>query len=234
MAPVQPHRAEPPTPRRVCCHHRDMHVYWPLFDLRLGVGDVELSPLTEQELPALAEAFPPDVELNPAATLYDVADDGVRRGIVVHQDHWKALGTWSPESWRIQFLVRSSGDIVGVQEVEGVDFLRLRTVDSASYLVQAARGRGIGKSMRRAVLALAFGPLEAEAAITSAWHDNAASLGVSRSVGYRDNGVSVSRRDDGRDIMVHLRMTRDEWLDTDAAREIRIDGFEPCRHLFGL
>ena len=38
--------------------------------------------------------------------------------------------------------------------------------------------------MRRAVLALAFGPLGAEAAITSAWPDNGASLGVSQSLGY--------------------------------------------------
>jgi hypothetical protein len=43
-------------------------------------------------------------------------------------------------------------------------------------------------------LALAFGPLQAQAAITSAWHDNHASLGVSRALGYRPNGESLHAR----------------------------------------
>jgi RimJ/RimL family protein N-acetyltransferase len=62
----------------------------------------------------------------------------------------------------------------------GNDFLALRTVDTSSFLIPSAHGRGYGKQMRAAVLALAFGPLHAPAAITSAWHDNHASLGVSR------------------------------------------------------
>jgi RimJ/RimL family protein N-acetyltransferase len=76
-------------------------------------------------------------------------------------------------------VVRSAaGEILGFQELEGNDFLTLRAVDSSSFLVPAARGRGCGKQMRTAVLALAFGPLEAEAAITLAWHDNRDGAGV--------------------------------------------------------
>jgi RimJ/RimL family protein N-acetyltransferase len=67
--------------------------------------------------------------------------------------------------------------------LEGQDFLVRRTVDSSSQLRTDARGRGWGKQMRRAVLALAFGPLGAELAVTSAWHHNRASLGVSRALG---------------------------------------------------
>ena len=110
----------------------------------------------------------------------------------------------------------------------------LRTVDTSSWLVPQARGSGIGKRMRQAVLALAFGPLEARAAITSALHDNLASLGVSRSIGYRPNGESFLARGDGAVTLVHLRMTREQWDATGAAREVTIEGFEPCRPFFGL
>ena len=78
--------------------------------------------------------------------------------------------------------------------------------------------------MRRAVLALAFDHLGAEAAITSAWHDNTASLGVSRSLGYRDNGVSSLARDDGVDTLVHLRMTRADWQAAGGAPDVTVTG----------
>src|SRR4029079_19332889 len=121
------------------------------------------------------------------ATTYDVADARVRRGIVVHQSYWKYYGSWRPEAWRLNFVVHHGGRLIGVQELEGNDFLALRTVDTSSHLVADARGLGLGKAMRAAVLALAFGPLDAEVAITSAWHDNHASLGVSRALGYQPN-----------------------------------------------
>ncbi len=88
--------------------------------------------------------------------------------------------------------------------------------------------------MRRAVLALAFGPLGAREAITSAWHDNVASLGVSRAIGYRDNGVSTEVRGDQLDTMVHLRMTAADWEATRAGDDVVIEGFEPCRPYVGL
>ena len=97
-----------------------------------------------------------------------------------------------------------------------------------------ARGQGLGKAMRRAVLALAFDHLGAEAAITSAWHDNVASLGVSRSLGYRDNGVSSLARDDGVDTLVHLRMTRADWQAAGGAPDVPVEHLEPALPLFDL
>lgn len=50
---------------------------------------------------------------------------------------------------------------------------------------------GLDTATRRSavlVLALAFGRLEAQCAITSAWRDNDASPGVSRALGYQPNG----------------------------------------------
>jgi RimJ/RimL family protein N-acetyltransferase len=212
------------------------HPYWPLFDLRLRTGDLELRPMTEADLTQLADELPDDLEQDPAATAYDVADARVRRGIVVHQSYWKYYGTWRPEAWRLNFVVRQGATLIGVQELEGNDFLTLRTVDTSSYLTADVRGQGLGKRMRAAVLALAFGPLEAEAAITSAWHDNHASLGVSRALGYQDNGVSRMQREgtDSVDVLSHLMLPRATWLASHLGNQVEIEGFEPCRPFFGL
>jgi RimJ/RimL family protein N-acetyltransferase len=207
--------------------------WWPLLDLRLRTGDLVLAPLQEPDLAEAAELLPPDVELNPSAPAYDL-DTSTSRGVVLHQEYWRYYGTWSVEAWRLTFAVRRGSDLLGLQELEGNDFVRLRTVDTSSWLVADARGTGIGKAMRRAVLALAFGPLEARAAITSAWHDNLGSLGVSRSIGYQPNGESFMARGDGVDTLVHLRMTREQWEATGAAAEVTVEGFEPCRPYFGL
>ena len=212
-----------------------MRTYWPLFGLRLTIGDLELRPMTEEDLgPARRRGAgrPRDGPLR----------DDVRRhrrlriwrGIVVHQEYWKAYGTWKPDSWRLMFTVRNAGERIGVQALEGDDFARLRTVDSFSWLVTDVRGRGFGQQMREAVLALAFGPLEAQAAITSAWHDNHASLAVSRALGYQPNGESLDARGDRADRMVHLRLLRATGSPPVAVRGVAIAGFESCRPLFGV
>jgi RimJ/RimL family protein N-acetyltransferase len=208
--------------------------YWPLFDLRLASPDLALRAMTEADLVPIAGLLPDDVELDPAAQTYDAGDARTGRGIVTHQNYWQAYGNWRPGAWRLPFAVRAAGEIVGVQELEGNDFPALRTVDTASFLVPAARGRGYGKQMRGAVLALAFGPLQAQAAITSAWHDNHASLGVSRALGYRPNGESLQARGDRADVMQHMRLLRADWLASGLAGQVRISGLEGCWPLFGL
>jgi RimJ/RimL family protein N-acetyltransferase len=212
------------------------HPYWPLFDLRLRTADLELRPMTEADQVQLADELPDDLEQDPSATTYDVADAGVRRGIVSHQTYWKYYGTWRPEAWRLNFVVLHEGRLIGVQELEGNDFRTVRTVDTSSYLLADARGRGLGKAMRTAVLALAFGPLAAEAAITSAWQDNHASLGVSRSLGYAPNGISRMQREgtNRADVLTHLILLRDAWLAGGLGDGVAIENFDPCRPLFGL
>jgi RimJ/RimL family protein N-acetyltransferase len=213
------------------------HPNWPILDIRLRAGDLSLHPLTEADLSTLARVLPADLELNPASPTYAGATPGTERGTIVHQDYWRAMGIWTVDAWRLNFGVWRGDTLLGAQELEGNDFVRLRTVDTASFLVAAARGAGIGKQMRRAVLALAFGPLGAEYAITSAWHDNHASLGVSRSLGYVDNGVERHRREGDADIvddLVHLRLTRDAWLSSGLADGVTVDFPAICLPYFGL
>jgi hypothetical protein len=86
--------------------------------------------------------------------------------------------------------------------------------------------------MRAAVLALAFGPLRAAAAISSAVVGNAASLGVSRALGYRDTRRSVLEHSG--ETLQHVRLERAAWEAAGRAREVGIDGVRPALPLFGL
>ncbi len=207
--------------------------WWPLADLRLTTPEVELRPLCEADLPELVAILPDDLEQDPEAVRYDV-DRHTQRDITMVQGYWGSRGGWRPDAWNLMFAVRFGGRLIGAQSLEAQDFAALRVVDSWSFLATDSRGRGLGKQMRRAVLALAFGPLAAESAVTSAWHDNHASLGVSRSLGYRDNGVSVQQRGDTRGTIAHLRMIRADWCRTELADDIEIERFEPCQPFFGV
>jgi hypothetical protein len=83
--------------------------------------------------------------------------------------------------------------------------------------------------MRMAVLGLSFDHLGAVAAITSARMDNLASLGVSRRIGYTDNGVGFVAERSGRVLLRHLRLTAEQWRHSG---EVTVTGFEACRPWF--
>jgi RimJ/RimL family protein N-acetyltransferase len=208
--------------------------YWPMFDLRLTTDDLQLRHLTEPDLTSLASILPDDAEQDPSSTSYPGLDPDRNRAVVVHQDYWRARGNWRPESWALSFGVFRDGELMGYQGLEGDDFTRLRTVDSSSFLTTATRGHGLGKQMRAAVLALAFGPLGARFAITSAWTDNYASLGVSRALGYVDNGVTAHRRGDMVGEMAHMRLTREQWFTSGWPDRVVVAGADHCMAFFGL
>ena len=204
---------------------------WPLFDLRLRCRDVRLRAVREDDLAHLAAVLPPDVGHDPRLELFPRLSDDENERRLFYQGYWRALGTWSPSNWVLHMAVEFEGALVGVQTLEGEDFPRLRTVDSASWLVPDVRGRGVGVAMRIAVLGLAFDRLGAVAAISSATVGNAASLGVSRRIGYRDNGVGLVVETGGVAQLQHLRLPADAWRH---GGEGTIEGFEPCRPWFGL
>lgn len=208
--------------------------FWPMFDLRLTTRDLELRHLSESDLGPLSAIIPNDAEQAPSSTTYPGVDPARGRGIVLHQDYWRARGSWRPESWALSFGVFRDGELLGYQGLEGDDFATLRTVDSSSFLSHVSRGQGYGKQMRAAVLTLAFGALGAQFAITSAWSDNVASLGVSRAVGYVDNGVTAQRRGEAAGEMFHLRLTRERWLTSGWAEETTVEGIDGCLPFFGL
>ena len=206
---------------------------WPLHGLRLRTPDLDLRPATEAELPALCSILPPDLEIDPAATRYAGLDDPANHRAILAQSYWRAMGTWSPHDWVLPFTVRHDGELIGMQALEGPDWTAERTVDSWSWLVGDARGRGWGQQMRAAVLALAFGPLGARAAISSAVVDNTSSLGVSQALGYRNTHTSVLEHSG--QTLSHLRLDQSDWETSGIARGIAIEGVDsPALALFGL
>lgn len=215
-------------------HPGDPVAAWPLFGLRLVAADLELRPAREADGAALAALLPGDVELDPAASLPGLLEGRPARAAITLQGVWRCWADWTPQRWALPFAVRLAGQLVGTQVLEGTEFATLRTVDSASWLLPAVRGRGLGRRMRAAVLTFAFRDLGAEWAVTSAWSDNAASLGVSRSLGYRPNGVERHLRPGvpgGAGDMVHLRLARSDW-EARPADDVRVVGLGACRSWF--
>lgn len=208
---------------------------WPLTGLRMRTPRLELRPPSNRDLADLARlaaAGVHDPQVQPFTVAWtDVSPAERARSVLQH--HWRQLAAWTPEHWTLQLVVVCEGAVVGAQGISGHDFGVLREVATGSWLGLAHQRRGIGTEMRAAVLHLAFAGLGAEYAVSSAFTDNAASLAVSRKLGYRDDGIErhVSR---GQAATVRrFRMDRRSWL---AAHRIpvSIEGLEACLPMFGL
>lgn len=200
---------------------------WPLHDLVLRTTDLELRVQSEPTAVALSRLQPDDAELDPALPQLRLPTAEQRRAHVL-QSYWRQFGNWSPDDWVLPFAVSAGGRLIGLQALEGKDFALLRVVDSHSWLVPDARGRGWGRQMRAAVLSLAFHHLGAVRAVTEAFSDNAASLGVSRSLGYLHNGTDLHLHRGARTTMVRL------VLENPDLPAVEVSGLGPCLPLLGL
>jgi RimJ/RimL family protein N-acetyltransferase len=208
---------------------------WPMAGLRLRTPALELRLPSPDDLDALAElavlgVHDPDVQ--PFTTPWTDAPPD-ERALGLLQYHWSRWASWKPSDWRLDLAVIRDGVVVGTQGIGGRDFAVLREVGTGSWLGRHYQGQGTGTEMRAAVLHLAFEGLGAQHAISGAFEDNAASLGVSRKLGYGDDGIEryvvrgyprTARR---------LRLTRADWQ---AARSVPVEihGLQPCLPCFGL
>jgi RimJ/RimL family protein N-acetyltransferase len=210
------------------------HPYWPLFDLRVRTPRLELRPPDDDDLVAIARlaaagVHPPDTMpfLQPWTR---VPSPGLERGAM--QWGWRNRAELTPERWRLAFAVLEDGDIVGVQDVQADDFAVRRSVATGSWLGQAHQGRGLGKEMRAAVLHFAFAGLDAVQAHSEAFEFNAASIGVSRALGYLDDGETIFASEGKPRRELRFRLPRERWEER-RRDDIVIDGLEPCRELLG-
>jgi RimJ/RimL family protein N-acetyltransferase len=214
---------------------------WPPAGIGIRTPDLSMRPMGETDAAWLAAAIPSDVEQNPHLPSYPGLTEPVARRVTALQEYWRNRGAWTRDAWCLTFgawlRTDTSGGrpvLIGTQTLEGTDFARLRVVDSASLLLKEYRRKGFGKQMRRGVLTLAFGHLGAETAVSGAWRDNAASLGVSRSLGYEDNGVDLEAHGDKVEVMQRVRLTRQVWEQRGLATGIEVSGVEPALPFFGL
>jgi len=210
---------------------------WPFFDLAVRTPLLELRYATDELLAAAAlvhaeGVVPPGTEpFDGDATFYGDAPEAQRKWLL---GHWRARAKTSPEWWHLAFAVMVGGEVVGMQDITGVDFVRLRTVSSFSFLGLRHQRHGIGKEMRAAVVHLAFNGLGALRAESDAFDDNRGSRGVSESLGYEPNGTVLAPRPSGAALMHRHLLTRERWLATGRRDDIEIDGLKPCLAIIGL
>jgi len=215
------------------------HPIWPLYDLRIRTPRLELRLPTEAELVSLAEialaGIHADAEMPFSIPWTRLPSPEFEWGFVRY--HWRTRGEWVPEHWTLELAAFRDGAPIGMQALLAGDFPRLRTVRTGSWLGLASQGRGLGKEMRAAILAFAFDGLGADVAETEAFADNAASIGVTRALGYEENGVGRMAPFGVPRETTRFRLTRERWLRVRAERalpHVTVAGLEPCLPLFGL
>jgi RimJ/RimL family protein N-acetyltransferase len=208
---------------------------WPLAGLRVRTPRLELRYPDDALLDELIDVA--------AAGIHDPADmpfyvpwterppGEFERGFL--QYHWGRRAAWTPDEWSLELAVIVDGRAVGMQGMGAKSYAVLREVGTGSWLSRPLHGQGLGKEMRAAVLHLAFAGLGAEFATTDAYEDNPASRGVTRSLGYAEDGEANIVRRGVRARMLRYRMDRVHW-ETIRRNDIAIDGLAAALPMFGL
>ena len=204
--------------------------YWPLFDLGIRTPRVELRFPDDEALVALAGLAAEGIHEPDRMPFYvpwtRATSPALERGVLQHL--WLSRASLAPDHWKLPFVVYEDARPVGVQELSATHYPVIRSVESGSWLVQRAQGRGLGTEMRAAVLHLAFDGLGAAEAHSASFEDNPASQRVSLANGYQDNGSALFDREGQATRTVKWRLTREDWL---ARRrdDITIVGLDACR-----
>ena len=210
------------------------HPYWPLFDLRLRSERLELRYPNDEDCTQLAELAargihdPGWMPISLAWT--DAPSPELERSAM--QFYWRMRASWSPDNWSCPLVAIHDGEVIGVQDFGAKRFAILRGVSSGSWLGRAHQGKGFGKEQRAAMLHLAFEGLGALRAESEARDDNGPSLGVSRALGYVENGDYFDVVRGERVRSVRIKLMRERW-ESHRKYEVEISGLEPCLELFG-
>lgn len=164
---------------------------WPLFSLRILTPRLELRPVRDEDLPGVIDAALAGIH-DPGETPFDVPWTDAPREVLIRETakhQWRIRAGVGPDNWALNFVVSHNGIPIGMQDLSAAHFSVRKTVTTGSWLSQEYQGRGFGGEMRAAVLLLAFDHLGADIAESAAAVWNKPSLGVSRSLGYRNGGI---------------------------------------------
>jgi len=208
---------------------------WPLAELEVITPVLRLCHVTDEladELARLAAQGIHDPATMPFSVPWtDAVSPELERNTVQYFRQTRA--EVSTEHWDVPMAVIVGDDAVGVGTVTADGFPARRTVSTGSWLGRRYQGRGLGREMRTAALQLIFAGFDADVATTRAWHDNAASLGVTRSLPYVQTGSSRRSRRGVFDTMLEFTMTRDQW-ETLRRNDIQLVGVDPVVDQLGL
>jgi RimJ/RimL family protein N-acetyltransferase len=207
---------------------------FPLFGLRLRTEHLELGLPTDDELLELMDLarsgiHPPD-EMPFGVAWSTMPSPAFERGYLAY--HWENRSSWTADAWELGLATWLGGRAIGMQGMHARRFSALRTVGTGSWVGRHHQGQGYGREMRTAMLALAFDGLGALVAETEAFTDNAASAGVSRALGYEENGRGGLAPEGVLRETQRFRMTLERWRSRPRP-PIEIDGLDACRDMFG-
>ncbi|TGD86677.1 N-acetyltransferase [Mycolicibacterium sp. CH28] len=210
------------------------NVVWPLADLAVVTPRLTLRYINDElgtELASLAAKGIHDPATMPFTEPWTDAPPGeLERNCLRH--YWLNRAETSVRRWNLDLAVLAGESVVGMCSVHAEDFPHRRSLTTGSWLGLAHQGLGLGKEMRQAMLHLIFAGFDADVAVTRAWHDNAASLAVTRSLPYTETGRTSEPRRDCPDTMVAFAMVSGQWAAI-RRHDIRLVGIEPVRELLG-
>ncbi|WKN14872.1 GNAT family N-acetyltransferase [Streptomyces sp. JUS-F4] len=209
--------------------------HWPLYGLRLRTPRLELRlPCLDllDELASVAADGVHDPDRMPFSVAWtDGSPEAVGRAVFQH-----LLGTvagWSVDDWTLSLAVLHEGKVVGRQDLMARGFGVRRQAETGSWLGLPYQGQGLGTEMRAAALHLAFAGLGARYAVSAAMTDNPRSLGVSRRLGYADDGLETDVVRGAPVTLRRLRLDRARW-EAHRSVDVTVEGLDACRAEFGV
>lgn len=214
------------------------HPHWPLFDLEIRTPRLTMRYVDDElatRLATLAAHGIHDPDWMPFAMPWSSkpSPELERQAL---QFHWRCRVETAVDKWTINFAVIVDGEVVGTSGLmtDG-EFSKLRQFETGSWLGREHQGKGIGTEMRVATLQLGFIGFGAEWAVTGAWHDNAASLGVTRKLGYTEQGRRrLVRNDERGDDLIGFEMPRRHFVERLRRDDIELVGVDAVRDQLGI
>ncbi|KUL49833.1 GCN5 family acetyltransferase [Streptomyces violaceusniger] len=205
-----------------------------MYGLRLRTPRLELRlpdiPLLDELAAVAADGVHDPAEMPFSIPWTDAPPE--ERGRSSFQHLLGTIAEWRPEKWTLSLAVLYEGAAIGRQDLFATEFAVTREAETGSWLGATHQGKGLGTEMRAAVAHLAFEGLGALSLTSGAMVENGRSLGVSRRLGYRPDGLSVvAVRGEARTIQ-RLRLDRAAW-EEHRTTPVEMAGLEPCRPLFG-
>lgn len=190
------------------------HPYWPLFDLEVRTPRLVLRYVDDAIACDLVRVVLTEGVHDPGWMPFTIPWTDLEPIELQRQSMqywWRCRATTSPEAWELNLAVLVDGAPAGITSIGATDFGITGTFSTGSWLGRSFQGRGIGTEMRAATLHLGFAGLGAGRATTSAFSDNAPSLGVTRRLGYAPNGTSIGIRREEAGEQLHFVLTREAW-----------------------
>lgn len=209
---------------------------WPLFDLQVSTPRLSLRYVTDDLGAQLAELAARGIH-HPATMPFaepwtDAPVPDLQRNSVRY--YWQCRAETCIDHWDLNFAALDrGGQVVGMCTLHADRFPTLRTASTGSWLGRAFQRQGLGREIRHAALHLLFAGLGGRRAVTRVWHDNVASLGVTRSLPYTSAGATEELRRDRPDTMLSFAMARSQW-ETVRRTDIELTGTEAVRRFLAM